>query len=446
MIEAVLSQDPRWQTVEHILQSPSFRKAPRLSQLLCYLTEHTLLNEKDRLTEAAIALHVFGRNDSFDPAIDTVVRAQMMRLRQKLEQRAVEAHQAAEHFRVVIPKGEYLVRFDVVDKAYHSAPDLPRLEEPTQIPTISIPDLSLQEELRSPFSHKLRTTEQWLIWRPLVLLTAMALVAIGGFVGGVRFGRRPEARKSSSNNPLWDTMFQPNQKTIYIAPDTGLVLLHRLTRNNSTPLSEYLHRDFRNEMRNLPEDKVADALEIADRRYTSAIDIKSVAHFSRLAIGNQSTLVPLFARDVRLDDLKQENIILCGARYSNPWHELFEPELNFVGSMDMTNHAYSFLNKHPNPGEPASYTAPWTGGEMLGYIALVPGVNGKGNVLMIEGSSVGGGEAAADFLFNDAQLTSFLSKLQRRDGTLPYFEVLLKSSSINGNAGPLQILAYRIHS
>ncbi len=251
---------------------------------------------------------------------------------------------------------------------------------------------------------------------------------------------------SGDNNPLWNTLFLPNQKTIYIAPDTGLVLLHRLTRNNATGLSEYLHRDFKNEMRNLPEGSVADALEIADRRYTSAVDIKSVSHFSRLAISNQSTLVPLFARDVRMDDLKQANIILCGARYSNPWHELFEPELNFVGNMDMANHAYSFLNRHPNPGEPAAYVAPWTGREMLGYIALVPGLNSKGNVLIIEGSSVGGGEAAADFLFNDAQLLSFLTKLQRRDGTLPYFEVLLKSSSIDGNAGPLQILAYRIHS
>jgi hypothetical protein len=54
-----------------------------------------------------------------------------------------------------------------------------------------------------------------------------------------------------------------------------------------------------------------------------------------------------------------------------------------------------------------------------------------------------GTEAAADFIFDDAHLLPFLTKIHNRDGSIPYFEVLLQSSSMNGSASRLMILAYR---
>ncbi|HVJ07237.1 MAG TPA: hypothetical protein VM554_02550 [Acidisarcina sp.] len=452
MVEFALSQDARWQTVERVIQSPAFRKAPRLSQLLNYLAEHTLLDERDRLTESAIAAHVFGRTDGFDPTIDTIVRSHMMRLRQKLEQ-CTEADQMSEGIRIVIPKGEYLVRF----------------EQGIQIPNGHLPDGSQETErgqtqknstpalIQPQVEESNPTVEQetqiarlrrsfFRLALALVVVSTIALVSVGALIVNLHSRRDFGDEMRSGSNTLWNVMFRPNQKTLYIAPDSGLVLFHKITQSSSMSLSEYLQRDFRNEMRDLPRDKVADALEIANRRYTSVVDIASAAHFSTLAAHHRSTLVPKFARDLRMDDFKQGNVILCGARYSNPWHEVFEPELNFVGSMDTAGHTYTFVNKHPIQGEPAFYRVPWIGSEMLGYIAFVPGMNGKGNVLIIEGSSAGGGEAADDFLFNDAQLQAFLVRIMRKDGSLPYFELLLKANSVDGNAGPLQILAYRTHS
>ncbi len=59
--------------------------AERLSSLLRFVVEETLNGRASQLKEARIGLEVFGRKaDSYDPAIDPIVRVQMGRLRSKL--------------------------------------------------------------------------------------------------------------------------------------------------------------------------------------------------------------------------------------------------------------------------------------------------------------------------------------------------------------------------
>jgi hypothetical protein len=69
-----------------------------------------------------------------------------------------------------------------------------------------------------------------------------------------------------------------------------------------------------------------------------------------------------------------------------------------------------------------------------------------GNAFIIEGSSLTGIEAVDDFLFDDSVLLPFLKAIKRSDGSLPHFELLIESNSVNGNAGRFHILAYRTHN
>src|ERR1039458_2011196 len=105
-----LRDDERWVIVKLAVESPHFRKSPRLSQLLFYLSEQTLLGRTHLLTEHNIAVAVFERGPNFDPAADTIVRSHMVRLRQKLGQYA-EGEGAAVAFQMSIPRGEYVVLF-----------------------------------------------------------------------------------------------------------------------------------------------------------------------------------------------------------------------------------------------------------------------------------------------------------------------------------------------
>jgi hypothetical protein len=81
--------------------------------------------------------------------------------------------------------------------------------------------------------------------------------------------------------------------------------------------------------------------------------------------------------------------------------------------------------------------------KVYGLIALRPNLEGSGDVLILEGTSMAGTESAADFVFDDARLLPFIPQIGSANGGLPYFELLLQSNSLNGSASQSEIVAYR---
>jgi hypothetical protein len=71
--------------IERILNSPYFKRSPRLSRFLGYTVEHALSSETSKLKEYTIALEVFGKPDTFDPRLDSSVRVAARQLRSKLD-------------------------------------------------------------------------------------------------------------------------------------------------------------------------------------------------------------------------------------------------------------------------------------------------------------------------------------------------------------------------
>src|ERR1039458_9212692 len=72
-------------TLERLLGTQHFSASSRRGQLLRYLVEHTLKGDADKINEYAIGLEVFQRPESFDPRIESVVRTEFSRLRQRLK-------------------------------------------------------------------------------------------------------------------------------------------------------------------------------------------------------------------------------------------------------------------------------------------------------------------------------------------------------------------------
>ena len=71
-------------TLERLLGTQHFSASSRRGQLLRYLVEHTLAGDADKINEYAIGLDVFQRPTTFDPRIESVVRTEFSRLRQRL--------------------------------------------------------------------------------------------------------------------------------------------------------------------------------------------------------------------------------------------------------------------------------------------------------------------------------------------------------------------------
>ena len=72
-------------TLERLLGTQHFSAPSRRGQLLRYLVEHTLAGDADKINEYAIGLDVFQRPTTFDPRIESVVRTEFSRLRQRLK-------------------------------------------------------------------------------------------------------------------------------------------------------------------------------------------------------------------------------------------------------------------------------------------------------------------------------------------------------------------------
>ena len=79
-----MSQELQRAELEAVLRSELFSRAPTLAHLLSYLCEKTFAGESGQIKEYSIAVDVFGRRDSFDQDVDSIVRVQANRLRKRM--------------------------------------------------------------------------------------------------------------------------------------------------------------------------------------------------------------------------------------------------------------------------------------------------------------------------------------------------------------------------
>lgn len=96
--------------VDRVADSPLFRKAPVLRDLLLYLWRH----RGTAVSEYAIGTEVLGRKPDFDPKTDSAVRVHISRLRARLKDYYESPAGAADTLRLHIPPGEYRLDFQTV--------------------------------------------------------------------------------------------------------------------------------------------------------------------------------------------------------------------------------------------------------------------------------------------------------------------------------------------
>ena len=440
-LDPVLASNPHWELVQRIVSSPSFIKAPRLCSFLTYICERSLQGRADEINELSLGEKLFERQPNYDPSIDGIVRSHASRLRHRLEQYYSEEG-AYETIRLSVPKGGYTPVFEpsvaplISEEPTPAAPqhtDAPRPTEISPAPTVPA-------AVNLPPSRNSR----WL-W---ILGVAFAMSCLGiAYLLTHPLTINAAAPAPALNHPLWGRMFGPDHTTMIVASDTGLTSLETLTAKNVT-LAEYLSGDYRTSPSPAAGTPTKMVQTLAARRYTSIVDLDIVTKFYQVPGIPASRIQLRYARDVRPNDLKGGPVILLGAQEGSPWIELFENRMNFVIQHDHQKLSYVILNRSPRGNELPRYDADQTSAQhkVYGLIALRPNLQGSGQILILEGTSMAGTESAADFVFDDTRLLPFLDKIRKPDGSLPYFEVLLQSNNMNGSASQSEILGYRTSS
>jgi serine/threonine-protein kinase len=93
-------------SLDRVLASSGFASSARRTQLLRYLVERALCGQGEQITEYGIGLDVFERPTSFDPRLDSIVRTEASRLRQKLREYYANQGQG-DSFVIEIPQRSY---------------------------------------------------------------------------------------------------------------------------------------------------------------------------------------------------------------------------------------------------------------------------------------------------------------------------------------------------
>ncbi len=102
---------PGWEQLvrrqlERMLAADTFQQVDRLRRFLSFVVLESIAGRQDDLKEYVVGIQVFGKESSFDPRSDPVVRVQARRLRARLVKYYAEEGQADEVL-IELPKGGY---------------------------------------------------------------------------------------------------------------------------------------------------------------------------------------------------------------------------------------------------------------------------------------------------------------------------------------------------
>jgi len=398
--------DERLALARRIVSSPPFHRAEKLRALLLFLVEEEIAGRAAQLTEQQIGIRVFQKPADYSPVADSSVRANARLLRLRLHEYYANYGQA-EPLLLELPKGGYapLFRPAASDSASEPAPT------------------------------------SW--WRRLALpASALALTLAAGYFWGAR---------TSSPTVEWPLaeVLSPSARTQIVVSDINYQLLSILS-NSTVNLDEYIGLDYPGSLQ--PKDQSPQVQRLTNHlsrtTFVSYADMILATRFVHQLGGNPDRVWLRSARDVKIRDLDDGNLILVGSPASNLWTSLFDDKLNFVEQKTGGRKSH-ILNRHPLPGEAPNYVGirlTGTSGEDYAALALIAGPSGRGSVIILQGLQQEGTEAAGRILTTAEGRQRLRAALHLPASGSPgkvHFEVLLRSRAVGGTTAAPEIVATR---
>ncbi|HEX4758527.1 MAG TPA: hypothetical protein VH308_11105 [Terracidiphilus sp.] len=412
------------------------KRAARLREFLLYVGQKSIKDGLDQIHEQQIGANVFGRPANYDTSLDNIVRVNASELRKRIED-YFESDGVAEPLIMEIPRGSYkpIFRQRAVEVT----------NNPAELAEAMISSRPTADAV------KRATPARSMAERRLLMLAAALIFVLSATC--LTLWTENQALQRSLNNPwettpalgsFWSAILTTRPNTDIILADTSFALIQDITKR-SVPLSDYLSRNYvgRIQSQDLSQDRRVDLGMIMQRNNGSLGDFRAAQRI--LALDPMGKNFHMYsARDYTPALVKQDNIILIGARKSNPWDDLFESGMNFTAQYDSDRSVDYIRNKAPAAGEQEIYT-PSPSAANGGYcvVAYLPNPQQSGKVLMIAGTDSAATEGGGDFLTSEDQLSRFQKTLHV--ATLPYFEAVLKTTNLNGTPIDANVVAYRTY-
>jgi hypothetical protein len=418
--------EARWALLERVAGSTQLRRATRLQELLLYLGKASLKDGCDKIHEQKIGVDVFGRPEAYDTSVDNIVRTSVSELRKRIEA-YFESEGRNESLILEIPRWSY-------NPVFRS-----RLTEPAAVE----PPVALTSQATVPVPPAASTHRGF-----AAVLIAAGVVIVFLTCGWVWSYARYNAmyrslypwRFQPAVADLWTKIFAARPDTDIVVADASFGLLQDIDKKRF-PFDEYLNRSYISQLQaqNLSPQMRSAINRMALWNLGSQDEFKLARRIMVLdPLGKNLHLYS--ARDYMPDLTTRDNVILIGGSLSNPWDDLFEDRMNFVTSF-ASDGSIAVTNRAPAPHEQPIYRQ--TPSVEYCVVAYLPNPDHNGIVLLIEGTNAEATEAAGEFLLSEYQLSNFARMLHVSQ--LPYFEVLLKVSSVPDTPLSSSIEAYRAY-
>jgi hypothetical protein len=386
--------------VDRVIHSRTFETSEVHRRLLQYLAEKTLAGEADRMKEYTIGIEAFGKPPSYDPKLDSIVRLQVSRLRQKLAA-YYQSEGASDAMVVGVPKGAFKLTFEPAGSAPH--PDLVSETPPSRWRTVPVLSVALAVAI---------------VW---------ALVASVSLVRLQRTQPPPAERWTPELEALWEPLLDAKRPLLV---SLGSPLFLRI------PTLGF----FRDPRTNDPQDAATSDRVAALRKAFGEPEVLLVNPFTGTGEASAAFLIAkrLAARrpDITLtrssivswQQIADDNLVFVGPPKFSP--QLRAAELTY----DIVVEADGIRNRKPHAGEPeflpdriVSMPSRPSEGETHAVISRIPGLSGVGDIMILGGNASPDTLAAAEWLTQPWRAAELVQHLRSTPGGMPrYFQVVVK--------------------
>jgi hypothetical protein len=437
----VLDSEECWALLERIAASSQLRRATRLQELLYYLGKRSLKDHCETLHEQTVGVEVFGRPDGYDTSADNIVRTSVSELRKRIDA-YFSAAGAGEALIMEIPRWNYVPVFK--HRAVQPAV-VPKFTAVAEPPAIEVPDAQHPEVQSGSAPSRGGNFALLAAWALAILLGCGCLYFFIEY-------HSASVRYDTLHHSLYAWQYEPSVSEFWTSflgarPDTDIVLadasfgLLQDINKKSFSFDDYLSHSYVSALqaRHLSPDLHAVLGRIAVWNLGSPDEFMLARRI--LALDPLGQSIHLYsARNYMPALTKRDNVILIGGNISNPWDDLFESRMNFTAKFNPDG-SIMVANRAAAKGEQAIYSQ--TDSVQYCVVSYLPNPDHTGVVMLIEGTDAEATEAAGDFLMSDEQLSGFKRLLHVQK--FPYFEVLLKVSSVPGTPLTASVEAYRTY-
>ncbi len=415
-----------WKVLERAAASPQLRRAARSREFLFYVAGKSLKEGCTEIHEQEIGHVVFGRDKDYDTSQDNIVRVSATELRKRIDG-YFTTEGAEEPLIFEIPRGSYMPVFRLRSRELEPTPSGAEPAPATQLPAPA-------------FYRQL----------PFQLVSIAALLLAIGCVLLWRDNRaKDRALQPLEGKPalaaFWPRFLDAPHETDIILADTSFALIQDITRKYF-PLSDYLNDSYMRQIQesNLSADRKADAAMIGVRNNGSLGDFR-VAQRIRALDPAFNRLVVEYAREYTADSIKRHNVIMIGSQKSNPWVDLFYSQMAYTIEYDPALDQSFIKVNNPRAGEQALYPVVANPDAPVGYsiVAYLPNPSHTADALIIAGSNSQATDAAGEFVTSEASMERLLKRFPSNQ--IPYFEVLLKTTRLNGTPFSAEIVTSRTY-